>query len=341
MILLFLSAQKSFAAKIILNSGEEYQGTIKGNSERSVGIETKDGIFVLNRSDIASFEEDSESSEENQEDVGEEEIRIHPLMELDFMSQADILELRKQFVAEHKMLWEKIQESPGPQNPWLQKISENFKPVYKPNQEIFEQIEDGKPWWGITGLCYYGPGEQAIEGPSEESRFLINPYLLVGVDYAHGFIVNRSLEPMDVYPEPSQLIWDIQNKRAQVRYAISEMWEKETGFHFPDSSRNDRKLNLIAYNAKDLGFRYFYVIPELTQGVEMGDKREQAFELKQFIHCGGSCGYSGGCNNMSPHLDEMELRVRDLPATVTIALWRSRPQSVRQDPDMIFTLELV
>jgi len=54
---------------------------------------------------------------------------------------------------------------------------------YAPSDAVFKQIEDNRPWWGITGEFYYGSGEQSIIGPAEESRFIMNPYLLVAAEF--------------------------------------------------------------------------------------------------------------------------------------------------------------
>ena len=70
---------------------------------------------------------------------------------------------------------------------------------------MFGQVEDGRPWWGIEGQYFHGPGQRSIEGPSEESCFVLNPFLLVAVDFtgltpwSPGFEWNRDqIEPEDL-----------------------------------------------------------------------------------------------------------------------------------------------
>ncbi len=86
-------------------------------------------------------------------------IGINPMIELDFLTKEDIYDIRSKYVLLHPELL------PG---------------SYNPSEEVFGQIASGKPWWGILGLSYYGDGEKSIEGNSEDSRLLVNPFLLVG-----------------------------------------------------------------------------------------------------------------------------------------------------------------
>lgn len=55
---------------------------------------------------------------------------------------------------------------------------------YEPSEEVYGQIEDNKPWVSMKECQYESTGVSDVEGPSEESRFIINPPLLVGVNYA-------------------------------------------------------------------------------------------------------------------------------------------------------------
>jgi hypothetical protein len=65
------------------------------------------------------------------------------------------------------------------------------------------------------------------------------------------------------------------------------------------------------------------------------------FVIPQFIHAGGSCGYSGGCNNGSPFAKELILRVDSLPARAYLKLWKNKPSSKTDPPDMIFIIEMI
>lgn len=63
-------------------------------------------------------------------------------------------------------------------------------------------------------------------------------------------------------------------------------------------------------------------------------------EIKQYIHTGDSSKYPGGCNNMSPAMDEIDkLQIRALPARATVLLWRTRPPVATDPPDFSFVLD--
>ena len=55
---------------------------------------------------------------------------------------------------------------------------------YEPSEEVFGQIVDGKPWWGLIScdeLNYKGDYHQRIEGDSKVSVQMNNPNALVGL----------------------------------------------------------------------------------------------------------------------------------------------------------------
>jgi hypothetical protein len=83
-------------------------------------------------------------------------------------------------------------------------------------------------------------------------------------------------------------------------------------------------FDLAAYNARDLGYNFIKVDYRLSKGLKHTEA--DVIEIKQYIHCGGSCGYPGGCNNMSPAVKELDdFHLTALPAQAIIYLWRQKP----------------
>jgi len=78
--------------------------------------------------------------------------------EFDFKSKAEILDWRKEAVMRHPEL---------------------IQGKYEPSDAVFGQIADRASWWGIEGEFFHDSGAKSIEGVSEESRFVLNPFLLV------------------------------------------------------------------------------------------------------------------------------------------------------------------
>lgn len=205
---------------------------------------------------------------------------------------------------------------------------------YEPG-ELFDQMEDRKPWWGLHGLHIYRQGNRAIEGPSKESVYLLNPFRLVAAEANNiGIWKAGSLSPRDLNTPGFPFNWnsgplkfDSRNSMAQVTYDV-------TGYHralakWIPKLRGDtviQDFSLIAYNARDFGMNFMYLDSTRSLNVQPWASKD-AFEIPQMIHCGGSCGYPGGCNNMSPHKTETDNnRLKKLPARAYLKLWRDRPR---------------
>jgi hypothetical protein len=242
------------------------------------------------------------------------DILLRDPMELDFMTKEEVLQLRKDAVS------------------WYPDL---LAGEYQPADSIFGQIVDGLPWWGIEGQYYFGQGEKSIEGPSEESRFILNPFLLIAVEpnlfwdrmqisesqiRQHGF---------RLYCEPTRLRWKPQESYAEVMYSAD--CAARLGYRYFD---------LISYNARDFNLNYIYVSYPDSLHVDKNPRPAEPYAIPHYIHSGGSCGYPGDCNNMSPASPPIDaLELTGLPAQIVIWLWNERPDSLDQPADMVFVIQ--
>lgn len=240
-------------------------------------------------------------------------ILLKPPLELDFKTRAEVLQLREQAVNRYPEL---------------------LVDDYRPYEPIFGRIVDGLPWWGIKGQFYYGRGERSIEGPSEESRFILNPYMLVAAEFYTYWDRARYPESevgkagFQFYCDPFNLLWQPRQSYGEVSYRADCVARIGGGF-----------FDLIAYNARDLNLTYLYVSYPDSQGIAHSNPPDRAYANPQFIHQGGSCGYEGGCNNMSPYTPEIDgIRIESLPAKVNVWLWKSDPGDPQLAADMTFVL---
>ena len=241
-------------------------------------------------------------------------IPLNPVMELNGSSREDIFNMRRKAVDQVPEL--------GPKN-------------YQPNKRIFGRIEDGKPWWGFLGLCHYGPGKKSILGNSKESGFIANPYLLVGVEGAHGLIAyRRSATSEEFYPQPTQLTWEDSGAWGRVTYNVSDFYAAMVRYQGPDP----KSLYLSDYNARDFGFHYLVIDSATSQNITAAF--DQKIPILQLIHVGPSCGYPGGCNNKSPLQPELEVHWSQLPARISLKLWKKVPSDATQKADMDFIIDL-
>jgi hypothetical protein len=246
-------------------------------------------------------------------------VRINPMIELDGKTRDEIFKLRTAYVREH---------------PGLLKFL--VKGKYAPSQAVFGQIADGKTWWGILGICYYGRGEKSIEGPSEESRFIANPYLLAAACESFAQKVTKpGLKPREIYPRPVSLWWYPPKSMAIAKYDVSGYFKDAREYGF---SRFD-EFCLPVYNARDMGFDYLNIVPEKCRNVEIVVSSEPIAN-PEFLHLGTSSGYPGGSNNMSPYFPPLGFRVKALPARVHLKLWRQKPPSVKAPADFSFIIEM-
>jgi hypothetical protein len=142
------------------------------------------------------------------------EIAINPTTSLCGFSRAKLYALRTKMVLQHPEL---------------------VLGTYKPSQAVFGQIVDGKPWWGITGQFFYGSGKYSPTGDSEESRFILNPFLLAspeffGLTFYNGGKfrwrddITQKLLDDDHFPFyclPHNLKWAPEAASAEVTYDVS------------------------------------------------------------------------------------------------------------------------
>ena len=204
---------------------------------------------------------------------------------------------------------------------------------YKPSDQVFGGIANELPWWGMIGQVYYGPGPPSIEGPSEESRFLTNPYMMVAADPVYTWKkraseATASEEGFQFVCPPRRLLWYPMESQAYLSYSAQCA-----------SKLRYQRINLIAYNARDLNLKYLYVSYDDSLNVTKREMPETALEIPHYIHQGDSCGYPGGCNNMSPASPELDgLQITGFPAQIVIWLWEMEPNSIEQQPDVRYVI---
>jgi hypothetical protein len=237
-------------------------------------------------------------------------IKLQPPVELDWKSKNEVLQLRTTAVLQYPQL---------------------LASEYAPAENVFGQIVDGLPWWGMEGQFFYGKEERSIAGPSEESRFILNPYLLVAADFYvwwQGRITESQLSSFSLTCLPRDLYWWPPEGRAEVTYD-AECVKMGQNYSF----------YLITYNARDLNLNYIFVSYTDSLNITKPDMPTEPIANPQFIHQGSSCGYPGGCNNMSPYTPEIDgLEITGFPSRVIIRLWENKPASPEESPDMIFII---
>ncbi len=225
---------------------------------------------------------------------------------------------------------------------------------YTPDDATFGDIIDGLPWWGMEGQFVHFSGARSIDGPSEESRFLMNPYILVAPDFwpaisYTGFVwdderltADALQDPAFPYtPYPQSVRWSPQARQMVVTYNTTAWLQAINMWRENRLTYGELVFDLIAYNARDFNLNYVLVRYDLSTNIDkVGERPTAPFAISHYIHQGGSCGYPGGCNNMSPSTPPIQdLLVRQAPAEAVIHLWADRPTNRDVPPDMVVVLK--
>jgi len=221
--------------------------------------------------------------------------------------------------------------------------------TYVPTPAIFDGITDGKPWWGMAGQYIWGEGQRSIDGQAEESRFVLNPFLLVGANPWTAKIWNPEMINSGDLSDPNfPYTWLPQELRFWPRMRMAQVVYDVTAYNARlkqleaklEKTDNNARFGLVAYNARDFGYNYLMVSSVLSSNVDNAVKAREPVEIKQYIHTGDSSKYPGGCNNMSPKMDQIDqLMITKLPARATVLLWKSRPSFIGDPPDFSFVLD--
>jgi hypothetical protein len=334
---------------VMLRSGESVEGPLIESTDKYIKI-NMDGSpmtfyydeirIIKNRSGLSTRLEDTRLV------AGTISVPINPLVSFDRKSKKAILDLRRKAVASIPAL--------APDG-------------YEPRANVFEGMMDGLPWWGSLGGSSYGQGDQNILGPSKESRFILNPYLLVGLEDPeqrfgrHGGVdfpgmareallskdspaagQNNSLPaesagtgPGDIVLDPVRLTWEQGGRWAQVRYEISASYRD-----FPSAPFfQNRQVTLSYYNARDFGYNYWAIDGALSRNIltSFGNVNP----VDQFIGLDMNCGVSIGCNTRLPFSTNEPIQWNILPARIHIKLWKEFPMGVLQPEDMAVIIDLV
>lgn len=218
--------------------------------------------------------------------LGEFPVSLEPPAKLDGFMKDKIYELRRGFVAK---------------NPEL--VSR-----YAPDDEVFGEIQDGKPWWGLEGAYFYGEGIMSTQGLSVESRPIFNPLMLIAA--REPYVVNGLMPDgaTNYDPAPVALSWNCSASAARVVYDVSRYFFFIKPRTFLE---NQRELFIVAYNARDMGFNYFYIDPLRSRNILKEVEQQKPVPILQHLHLSTACGFPGDCNGITPLYADtytMELR---------------------------------
>ncbi len=214
---------------------------------------------------------------------------------------------------------------------------------YEPSEEVFGQIEDGLPWRSVfTEVCTNSPIAET-RGFSEESRFINNPILLIGLRNGSGINVsdknniNIKLDFCDgrvSWIFPDKITYSKNKKTITVYY---------NDLHILPTKFISYYIETI--NAQDFGYKYGKMIPnnKISFKNPKDNISTRIYEFQDFIHKGDSCGVEGGCNNCSPYIEGYEFSplldyFNKEKKTIEFKLWKTKPQKDDVEADMNYRI---
>lgn len=215
---------------------------------------------------------------------------------------------------------------------------------YEPDNRVFGAIEDYKPWWGeqkCRPLNYSGDYHESIEGKSKQSIQINNPNALVGLSspYIPWDVEQNADFCNSEYSSfiPYSLKYSKKDNLIVAEYEVSKEFPNiyvnisGKGYRYP--------IQLSGLNALDFGYKYVYAFD--TKNIEMTypNNITQTPEMfRDYLHVGGSCGYAGGCNNISPMQNDKMISVTGLPAEINLKLWKKQPHDKYSKADMYYRI---
>lgn len=237
-------------------------------------------------------------------------LAINSPTEYDGLKKSDIYELRKKYVENSLFASKK----------------------YKPSDEVFGQIEDNKAWYGLnySGCTQSAIGTEKVkEGPSEESRFINNPNMLIGLSCGgtNASINDKTCKDKNFWLTPKSLSYDGKTKTIKANYKMPYF----------------QNCVLVGLNARDIGFNYAYANKNNNLKFENGPSiTKSVYSFKDYIHLGQSCRLNGGCNNASPYQSEISFSYtpQNYPAEIKLRLWELKPANLGVRPDLNYIISI-
>ena len=206
---------------------------------------------------------------------------------------------------------------------------------YSPSEEVFGEIESGKPWIALNICLNPATSASRTTGRSEEARFINNPTILVALEHPFSFQENDVSWCTNKKNNliPRRILYDKDNNEISVFYR-----------KLPFKTNSGDFYTFNGINARDFGYKYAYVdLSKSTYHPEFAHEENVSntiTEFQNYIHLGGSCGVEGGCNNGSPNQPMLNFynhrtEMSGKNGMIYIKLWKNPPASPDDEPDIV------
>lgn len=205
---------------------------------------------------------------------------------------------------------------------------------YTPSNEVYGQIENGKPWYGLQYYRCAGNAKKTnaiTVGVSEESRFINNPSYLVGIDCG-----TYTLQDSSDYQQTAFC-----TDKKFVPYPTSITYNPDKKTIIAVVSASGRQIcTFNDTNARDLGYNFGHVSKiKNAKFISPINPSNALYEFRNYIQNENSCELKGGCNNSVPYVRETEMIIDESQtAQLNFKLWHKRPDKYSDEADLNYTL---
>ena len=198
---------------------------------------------------------------------------------------------------------------------------ELLKKDYKPNPELFDQIDSTKPWFGST-----------ISKKVNSAVTIANPMLLV--DFLHPYtFLNRPLKDIgSINPETfvsyesglPAIYYTPKTNTIDVYYEVDMYDLKKMNKNL---LKYPYRFSLSGLNARDFGYEYVKATSlENIRMLGLINMSNTLYKFKDYYGVGGEhyITEAGANNQVLPHQSALDFRIYALPARMNLQLYKAK-----------------
>jgi hypothetical protein len=195
---------------------------------------------------------------------------------------------------------------------------------------------------------FFDSGPKISQGQTWLSQQICNPFALVIADvypltrrWDRGRFPTKEALVAAGCPsrcQPTQISINPETAQGSVTYDVNQYIRHANSFFNPEIKPYDIGFSLQGCNARDFGYNYLCVDP--TKSSISGNGAQKPVQITQYFHCSNGGAVAGGCNDMSPPIEQLQnFRLIGLPARCHILLWKTKPVTASVKPDFSFDID--
>jgi len=205
--------------------------------------------------------------------------------------------------------------------------------TYAPSPGVF-QFEGKASWYSMKGYIFRNMNAKPLDGPSRESAYYGNPFMLVVPEfYGANLSFDRLRFPdNDSFTKVYPLLWPPtsikifpKEKREEITYDLMAYFNFAKSVMDKTWKIPDINFDLIGYNAEDFGYHYLYI--DAAESKNLGKMPPKVLKIDQAILVKSKDTCAQDCNDSYSPDELKHFNVTRLPAKCHMLLWNKLPVS--------------